>query len=497
MPSRPNPPSPLHTLADDRPSLALTLLLTAAAGGMGWGIRGQYGHESGAMIAGALVALVIGLLFCKRFSSLSTARMVALAAVGASFGGAMTYGQTVGLTHDAELVGNWAALRWGMLGLAIKGGVWIGFAGLLMGMGLGGKRYGALEILLLFFALSAVHLAGLYLLNEPFEPAQRRLPAVYFSGDWRWFPDKADLEPRRECWGGYLLALIALWGYVAAVKRDAVARNVALFAVVFGAIGFPLGQSIQAYHAWNAADFKQGWLGTVEPYMNWWNAMETVFGMTMGFGLGLGAWLNRRRLAPPAEDEVELSPPAEAVLLAVHASAVAVWNFAYFPPLDRLADQTFVMGLLPLALTVSGRYAAYFIALPIVALPICGKTLRELSYYHAEISPALGWMAIVVAPLAVTAVVAAGLAQGGRRGQSGASFARWSLLLSSWLYFWLNFGFFRFPWPWQEPTARSPSALVFSICLLLLTLASLAYGNGSQRRLPSARSGGVTRTGAR
>ena len=40
--------------ADDSPSLWLTLVLTAAAGGMGWGIRGQYGHETGAMIAGVL-----------------------------------------------------------------------------------------------------------------------------------------------------------------------------------------------------------------------------------------------------------------------------------------------------------------------------------------------------------------------------------------------------------------------------------------------------------
>ena len=49
----------------------------------------------------------------------------------------MTYGQTVGLTHDTALIGNWAALRWGMLGLAIKGSVWIGFAGFFLGLGLG------------------------------------------------------------------------------------------------------------------------------------------------------------------------------------------------------------------------------------------------------------------------------------------------------------------------------------------------------------------------
>ena len=38
--------------------LAKAMLLTAMAGGMGWGIRGQYGHETGAMIAGVLVAVL-------------------------------------------------------------------------------------------------------------------------------------------------------------------------------------------------------------------------------------------------------------------------------------------------------------------------------------------------------------------------------------------------------------------------------------------------------
>jgi hypothetical protein len=55
----------------------------------------------------------------------------------------MTYGQTIGLTQDPALVGNYAALRWGLLGLAIKGGIWIGFAGVFLGMGLGGVRYRA------------------------------------------------------------------------------------------------------------------------------------------------------------------------------------------------------------------------------------------------------------------------------------------------------------------------------------------------------------------
>jgi len=35
------------------------MLFTALAGGMGWGIRGQYGHETGAMLAGFICLVII------------------------------------------------------------------------------------------------------------------------------------------------------------------------------------------------------------------------------------------------------------------------------------------------------------------------------------------------------------------------------------------------------------------------------------------------------
>ena len=81
------------------------VLFAAMAGGMAWGIRGQYGHETGAMIAGLLVSLTLVFLLCPGASLLNVARAVALGTVAMGFGGSMTYGQTVGLTHDAPLVG--------------------------------------------------------------------------------------------------------------------------------------------------------------------------------------------------------------------------------------------------------------------------------------------------------------------------------------------------------------------------------------------------------
>ena len=65
-------------MTDERPTpnppLWLVMLATAMAGGMGWGIRGQYGHETGAMIAGVLVSLVLGFLFCPGNSPIHVIR---------------------------------------------------------------------------------------------------------------------------------------------------------------------------------------------------------------------------------------------------------------------------------------------------------------------------------------------------------------------------------------------------------------------------------------
>ncbi len=46
------------------------------------------------------------------------------------------------------------------------------------------------------------------------------LPPIYFSDSWYFEPDKTDLKPRPEVWGGLLVALFALVVYVAVVRRD-------------------------------------------------------------------------------------------------------------------------------------------------------------------------------------------------------------------------------------------------------------------------------------
>jgi hypothetical protein len=456
--------------------LALAVVLSAMAGGMGWGIRGQYGHETGAMIAGVLVGFTLALLFMPHASSLKAARVVALVAVGISFGGSMTYGQTIGLTQNGAMIGNWAALRWGLLGLFIKGGIWIGFAGALLGVGLSDKRYRPMEMTLLLVVMLVLFFIGMRMLNGPFDPANKVLPQVYFSADWYWEPG-AELKPRPECWGGLLFALVGLTVYLGGVRRDRLARNMALTGMLAGGLGFSLGQSVQAFHAWNRELFKAGLLGKLDPYMNWWNMMEISFGAIAAGLLAAGLWLNRRKIVQNApRDEVVISPLWEFVLFAAHLSLLVNAEFVGIPVLVLFLQFGLLMAVFPFLGILGGRYWPYLFALPIVAVPIVGKTLRELAYNHAELSKPAGWILYVVIPLAVTLAAALWLAHRGEEGQTSRPFARIGLLLTTWLYFGLNFAFFRIPWPWREWTGRTPSGILFTVCAVTLTLAAVFFG---------------------
>jgi hypothetical protein len=450
----------------------VAMLFTALAGGMGWGIRGQYGHETGAMLAGLLVALVLVYLFGYHLSSLSAARAVALATVAIGFGGSMTYGQTLGLTQDAPLIGNMAALRWGLLGTFIKGSIWIGYFGLFLGLGLGGKKYTMVEMALALIVAIFLFYLGIYVLNEPFDPASKKLPSIYFSDHWHWEPGET-LKPRREQWGGLLFALGWLIAYTGFIKKDLLARNMVLWGMLAGGLGFSLGQSVQAYHAWNVDWFQMGWLASIEPNINWWNMMEITFGAVFGCVLALGLWCNRHHIATNRFDEpIELGFKTELGLMAIHIFALVTWNFMSFSTFDWFADRALTMGLIPLLAILGGRIWPYFVCLPITALPIAGKTLRQLAYRTDDISLLFGWFIYFMVPLALVTWFAIKLIQRPDKKLNGHFFSRRTLIISTIFYFVLNWAFFEFPWPWSDWTARTPSGIIFIICaagLLLLT----------------------------
>ena len=457
------------------------VLAGAAAGAMGWGIRGQYGHETGAMIAGLLVSLVIVQIVRPHAPASWAMRAAAFGTIGVGFGGAMTYGQTIGLTQDAALVGNWAALRWGLLGLSLKGAVWIGFFGACLGMGLGSVRYRSRELCLLMLTLVGVAFVGMWLLNEPHDPAQRVLPRLYFSASWYWRPDVADLQPRREVWGGLLLALAALGVYAGAVRRDQLALRLLGWGLLGGAVGFPLGQCLQAFHAWNPEVFTRGLWAGLDPHVNWWNTMETTFGAVMGAAVSAGVWLNRDLVAAApsfaadADDAGMAGHPAPLAAwvewpgLALHVALLMIAEFTDVPVLGRYTDIPILMGVLPLALVTEGRWAPALVALPVTLLPIAGKTIRRLVYEQQAIAPWLGWVAYVLLPVGMACGVAWWLVRRTDRRPGEGRAARVALLFATWTYLGLNFAFFEYPWPWAPWTGRTLHALVFFACAVVVT----------------------------
>ena len=463
-----------HSSGGSEPPVWRPVLFGALAGGLGWGIRGQYGHETGAMIAGVLVGLVMVLLFCPNASSLAAARAVAWGAVAIGFGGCMTYGQTVGLTHDAALVGNWPAVRWGLLGLAIKGGIWIGFAGVFLGMGLSGTRYCVLELWILMLTLLGLFFVGVWLINSPYDPARHVLPKIYFSADWRWQPG-ATFKPRREVWGGLLLALAALLAFTRKLRGDRLGFRLGLWAFLGGAIGFPLGQCLQAYHAWNRALFSHGLWARWDPQINWWNFMETTFGATAGAMIGLGLWLNRRQIAPLDKPGAALRPSIEWFLITAHVVLLTLSEFELWRPIEFYSEFSLVLGMIPVVLIAGGRWFPYLLVLPVTALPIAGKTLRELCYRETAVSPSLGWALYLALPLGVTTAAALLFARASTAERADRRFLPGALLIATWTYFGLNFAFFRFPWPWSDWTSRTPNALVYILCAAGLT--ALATSN--------------------
>ena len=476
--------TPTETI--DSPWFCLfAMLFTAMAAGMGWGIRGQYGHESGAMIAGVLASTTLMLFFAKNASALAVSRAAALATVAIGIGGCETYAQSVGLTHDTQFVGNWGAWRWGMLGLFMKGGLWIGFFGAFLGMGLGGKRYRPFEMLVLVGALIGLVFLGRWLINSPFDPANRILPKVYFSSSWYFEPDRVDLKPRPEIWGGLLTALLGLVAYTRVIRGDKLSARLALWAFLAGGVGQAGGQCIQSFHSWNPNLFSAFFSS-----FNWWNMMETGFGFAFGGIVAFSVWLNRDLIAiDQVTDDVSLSPTWEVGLVATHLVLLITAEFLRIPgiggetlPFYIYVDYGLIMCLLPMVGIMGGKFWPTLQLLVVVAAPIMGKEMRELCLRAGGDYPhypeQLGWLIFVMVPMAILMVLATALISRITGRLRPTTLAASVLLSTTWLYFGLNTFFFGFAWPWRplsEWTYRTPNQLIFMICTGALSLLAVRF----------------------
>ena len=97
-----------------------TILVTSLSLSIGWGIRGNFGHEFGAMIPGALAAMAVVLLLNREDWHRRIAYFAMFGALGWSFGGSISYMQVVAYTHS----GHSASQLYGFASLFLIGFLW-------------------------------------------------------------------------------------------------------------------------------------------------------------------------------------------------------------------------------------------------------------------------------------------------------------------------------------------------------------------------------------
>lgn len=105
-------------------------LFVALAVGLGWGIRGDFGHLVGAMYPGAALALGLAYVSGQRSLFLWMPILAALSAIGIGSGGEMSYALLHGYAQSDTLV-NYA---YGFFTLFLQGSAWGTFGGALIGL---------------------------------------------------------------------------------------------------------------------------------------------------------------------------------------------------------------------------------------------------------------------------------------------------------------------------------------------------------------------------
>jgi hypothetical protein len=159
------------------------LWLAALSLSIGWGIRGNYGHEYGAMIPGALAAMAIVLLAGREDWHRRIAYFAMFGAIGWSFGGSMSYGQVIGYTHS----GHSLSVIYGFASLYVIGFLWaaIGGAGTALPAALDRERltefFPPLIAVFIAWAAQDVFESTFYAVNPQY---RQESPLYWYDTDW-------------------------------------------------------------------------------------------------------------------------------------------------------------------------------------------------------------------------------------------------------------------------------------------------------------------------
>jgi hypothetical protein len=336
----------------------LAILFVALALSIGWGVRGNWGHEYGAMIPGALAAMAAVLVSGREDWQRRIPFFAFFGALGWSFGGSISYMQVIGFTHSGDA----RSVIYGFACLFLIGFIWgaLGGAGTALPAFL--NRHRLTELLIPVFAVFLAWFAQDIALREYLRPLVQQLQdgsitREQFQESIRWLDwNDSDwmgvlvaaaavlvvaIVRRRICWGtslalylcagwwlGFTVLTIGLGLRMTPPRGDnwsgALGMTLALFvflyrrrewaiswmAVVtglFGGLGFSGATCIKLalVHPGFQERVFGGPIST-----NWHSVLEQSFGFISGIGVALAmGYLSTR--APRHSDEPPVRPWAE------------------------------------------------------------------------------------------------------------------------------------------------------------------------------------------
>jgi len=168
------------------------ILLAALSLSIGWGIRGNFGHEAGAMIPGALTAIVVAVCSRREDWQSRIPHAALFGGLGYGFGGSISYMYPISFTHS----GQFDTMFYGYLTTYLEGGLWcaMGVAGAALALTAPRDRLAAIyPPLLCVLGFLFVKQWGEDGLNYLLSPEQnlasdtwhrQEAPLYWFDADW-------------------------------------------------------------------------------------------------------------------------------------------------------------------------------------------------------------------------------------------------------------------------------------------------------------------------
>lgn len=332
-----------------RHSLPL-IVLTALSLSVGWGIRGNFGHEYGAMIPGAL-ATMGAVLLCDRKDWWPRIPCFGfLGALGWSFGGSISYMQVIGYTHS----GHSPSVLYGFACLFVIGFLWAAMGGAGAGLVAVLDREKLAELLMPLTTVFAAWWLQDFVTgfiesnNSDFRQAS---PLYWYDTDWlaalvaltailllaavrrRWDGATSLIAhmaigwwisflllvvwlgirmtpPRGDNWAGCLGMTAGLWVFLQ--RRGYV--HVTIASAICGFIG---GFGFATATLFKLIEVKSGW------ETNWHSVLEQTYGLINGLGVACAVLFLARR-APPISD-----PPRSLAWLRIYSVAFVLLGVTF------------------------------------------------------------------------------------------------------------------------------------------------------------------------